>query len=75
VLQVYRVTVPFEAHQLDREPLRMESFGPGDLLIALSEESSSIVFCRRRESMDLSDCDRFIASAPEFEQYTESYDP
>ena len=73
MLQVYRVIAPFQAQQLDTEKVHLEDFARGDLLIALREEASSIVFCRRHDPLDLSECDRFIASGLEFETCTEPY--
>lgn len=73
MVQVYRVIAAFEAKQLDREPLLLESFLPGDLLIALTSEDSYTTFCRHDDSMDLAQCDRFIMGDWEFVRSTEPY--
>jgi hypothetical protein len=73
VLQIFRVSIAFEAQQLRREPLWMEKFIPGDLLIVLGEENSYINFCRYDESTVLDERDQFTIAAPEFEQSTEKF--
>jgi hypothetical protein len=72
MLQVYRVTSAFVAKQLDREPLWMESFDPGDLLVALSTDGCYMTFCRHDDSTELNERDSFIAEEPEFGRRTET---
>jgi len=71
MLQVYRVISAFEAKELDREPLWVEIFAPGELLIALSSDGFYTTFCRHEESTILDERSQYIADDLEFEQRTE----
>ena len=70
MLQVYRVKSSFEAKQLHRESLWVETFAPGDLLVALESDGSYTTFCRHDESIELDERDQFIVDDQEFKQRT-----
>jgi hypothetical protein len=60
VLQVYRVTSAFEAARLRRDPLRVESFEPGDLLVMLDSDGSYTTFSRYDQSIELGQQETFV---------------
>lgn len=70
MLQVYRVKLACEAKQLHRETLWVETFAPGDLVVALSSDGFYTTFCRHDESSPLDERDQFILSDQEFRQRT-----
>jgi hypothetical protein len=70
MLQAYRVIAPFSAQQLHREPLWVEHFEPGDLLVALGSEDGQTTFCRWVDSADLEDRRHFVVSDEDFENFT-----
>jgi hypothetical protein len=70
MLQVYRVTSAFEAKQLRREPLWVETFEPGDLLVALSSDGFYTTFCRHDEFTEFDARDQFILDDQEFKRRT-----
>jgi hypothetical protein len=72
MIRVYRVVEPFEAQRLPPEPLHIETFRPGDLLIILKSEDAYTTFCRD-EAEDLTTRDQFIVSDDEFQGSTDQH--
>lgn len=71
MLQTYRVTFAFVAKEADQEPLRLERFEVGDLLVILSSEEGLTTFCRDSKSADLEGRSHFIIGNREFHRSTE----
>lgn len=72
MLQIYKVRIAFEAKQLNHEPLRIEAFDPGDLLVVLSSDGSYTIFCHHDDASELDARDQFIAEDQEFQQCVEA---
>ena len=70
MLQAYRVIAPFSAKQLYREPLWLEHFEPGDLLVALSSDDGQTTFCRWVDAAALEDRRHFSMTDEDFENST-----
>jgi len=73
MLQAYRVRETFEAKQLRREPLWMEPFEEGELLILMSSEDGENVFCRHEDPDDIEERDHFVMAVEEFLQVTDEH--
>jgi hypothetical protein len=71
VVQIYRVITEFQAQQLPWEPLRVENFAPGDLVVILTTEDSYTTFCRHNSSIELSAREQFVIQDWEFNEWTE----
>jgi hypothetical protein len=70
VLQVFRVTSMFLAQERDREPVHMEPFEGGELLLALSSDNGDTVFCRHDESAGLDERRQFVVIDEDFKRLT-----
>jgi hypothetical protein len=70
MLQTYRVISAFVAKEVGQEPLRLERFELGDLLVILSSEEGLTTFCRESEA-DLEGRSHFIIGNREFRRSTE----
>jgi hypothetical protein len=71
MLQTYRVISAFVAKKVDQEPLRLERFELGDLLVILSSEEGLTTFCRESKTADLEGRSHFIIGNREFRRSTE----
>jgi hypothetical protein len=71
MLQTYRVISAIVAKKVDQEPLRLERFELGDLLVILSSEEGLTTFCRESEASDLEDRSPFIVGNRKFRRSTE----
>ena len=73
MIQIYRVIAPLNGQHAKREPVQVEAFEPGDLVIVLSSEDSYTTFCRYDESQTHISREQFIVSDLEFERCTERH--
>ena len=71
MLQTYRVISAFDAKEVGQEPLWLERFELGDLLVILSSEEGLTTFCRESKRADLEGRSRFIIGNREFRRSTE----
>ena len=69
MLQTYLVISAFDAKQVHQEPLRVERFELGDLLVMVSSEDGFTTFCRESET-DLEGRRHFIIGSREFRRCT-----
>jgi hypothetical protein len=60
----------FLAQERDREPVHMEPFEAGELMLVLSSDDGDTVFCRHDESAGLDERRQFVVSDEDFERFT-----
>ena len=72
MLRTYEVRIAFSAKQVGREPLWMESFEPGALLLALRSNDGYTTFCRQDEPAVLDRRPRFTIRSERFVFLTEA---
>jgi hypothetical protein len=70
LLQTYLVISAFDAKQVDQEPLHVERFELGDLLIIVSREDGFTTFCRESEASDLEGGRHYAIGSREFRRCT-----